>query len=270
MKERYRNTLIDYAYITIGSAITALSIAMFTNPAQIAPGGVSGIGTLLYHTLGIDVGLSILVLSLPIFLIGVKLFGKMYGLKSLIGTLLLSLFTSMWNIMFGYGGILDYSKDMSLWLSCLYGGVLSGFGMGLVMKGGSNTGGTDIRADHRQVHQDNHRHMPDDRRCADHRRIRLHLQHRERAVRHSGGLHHVMGAGQGRPVHGNGIRQDDIHHQRPSGVIPNQSISRLVRKVHELDQRAFLIIQDTHHVLGEGFTPIGRMVAEQKNDVTQE
>ena len=70
MEERYRNTLIDYAYITIGSAITAMSIALFTNPAQIAPGGVSGIGTLLYHTLGIDVGLSILVLSLPIFLIG--------------------------------------------------------------------------------------------------------------------------------------------------------------------------------------------------------
>ena len=61
MDRRLRRTLIDYAYTVVGSAITALAIALFTNPAQIAPGGVSGIGTILYHCFGIDVGLSIFV-----------------------------------------------------------------------------------------------------------------------------------------------------------------------------------------------------------------
>ena len=87
-----------------------------------------------------------MVLSIPIFLLGMKLFGSYYGAKSLLGTLALSLFTSLWCRIFGYEGILDYSKDMNVWLSCLYGGVLAGTGIGLVMKSGSNTGGTDIIA----------------------------------------------------------------------------------------------------------------------------
>ena len=304
MKEGYRNALIDYAYITIGSAITALSIAMFTNPAQIAPGGVSGIGTLLYHTLGIDVGLSILVLSLPIFLIGVKLFGRMYGLKSLVGTLLLSLFTSMWNMIFGYGGILDYSKDMSLWLSCLYGGVLSGFGMGLVMKGGSNTGGTDIIAliiaRYTKITTGTCLMIVDALIIAASAFI-FSIESALYAIVvvfiMSWVLDKVvlsMGTGYAKTIYIISDHLEDIgrfilddlersgtvlpakglytneEREMLMTVIPNQSISRLVRRVHELDERAFLIIQDTHHVLGEGFTPIGRMVAEQKNDVTQE
>ena len=73
MNRILKRNIIDYIYVTIGSAVTALGIALFTNPAQIAPGGVSGIGTLLYHTFSIDVGLSIFVLSVPIFFIGMRL-----------------------------------------------------------------------------------------------------------------------------------------------------------------------------------------------------
>ena len=88
-------TLIDLTYIVLGSAIVSFSIAVFSTPAKIAPGGVSGIATILYHLFKIDTGLSILVLSIPIFLIGVKFFGSQYGIKSLLGSLLLSLFTTL-------------------------------------------------------------------------------------------------------------------------------------------------------------------------------
>ena len=51
-----KRKIIDYLYVMIGSAITGLGISLFTNPAQIAPGGVSGIATILYHVFGFDVG----------------------------------------------------------------------------------------------------------------------------------------------------------------------------------------------------------------------
>ena len=54
--------LLELFYITTGSFLTALGIALFSSPAKIASGGVSGIAIILYHTLGLDTGLSILIL----------------------------------------------------------------------------------------------------------------------------------------------------------------------------------------------------------------
>ena len=56
---------IDYLYITAGSAATALAITLFLNPAQLAPGGVSGISTILFHTLGWDLGTSMMAMTIP-------------------------------------------------------------------------------------------------------------------------------------------------------------------------------------------------------------
>ena len=139
-------TVLEYFYIILGSFITAFAITAFTNPAQIAPGGVSGISTILYHAFSFDLSLTMLLQNIPLFIIGTILFGKQFGAKSLLGAVLLSVFSSMIGWAFGYDGILDLSKDMNLWLSCLFGGVLSGVGLGLVMKSGANTGGTDIIA----------------------------------------------------------------------------------------------------------------------------
>lgn len=295
--------VIDYIYITAGSAITALAIALFTNPAQIAPGGVSGIGTLLYHSFGIDVGLSIFILSVPIFLVGVRLFGKMYGVKSLAGTLLLSLFTSMWSHIFGYEGILDYSKDMSYWLSCLYGGLLSGLGIGLVMKGGSNTGGTDIIAliiaRYTKLTAGTSLLVVDAVIIAASAFI-FSIESALYAIvvvfLTSYVLDKVvlsMGTGYAKTVYIISSEIDSIGdfiikeldrsatvisakglytgEDRPMlmVVIPNQEISRLTRFVNETDRSAFMIIQDTHHVLGEGFKSIEHVVRGQSNDVTQ-
>ena len=138
--------LVELFYIITGSFLTAVGIALFTAPAKIASGGVSGIATILYHTLGFDTGLSILVLSIPLFLLGIAIFGKEYGIRSLAGTLFLSLFTSLLNRFFGYGGLLSYDNVLSVLLSAIFGGVVMGIGIGLVMRSGANTGGTDIVA----------------------------------------------------------------------------------------------------------------------------
>ena len=89
-------TFIDYLYITLGTALTALALILFLNPQQLAPGGVSGISTILFHTLGWDLGLSMIVMTVPILLIGIKLFGSQYGIRTIVGSLLLSVFSWIW------------------------------------------------------------------------------------------------------------------------------------------------------------------------------
>lgn len=297
-----KRKIIDFLYIISGSAITALGIALFTNPAQIAPGGVSGIATILYHIFGFDVGITIFILSLPIFLIGIKLFGKRYGFKSLIGTFALSFFTSLWCKLFGYDGILDYTKEMSIWLSCLYGGVLCGLGIGIVLKSGSNTGGTDIIA----LILSRYTHLPTgtsllivDGIIIATSAFVFNIESALYAVIVSyiislmiNKIVITMGTGYAKTAFIISESLDDIgkfiidnmdrsgtvlkakglysNKEKPilMVVLPNYSISQLVRFVHEVDPNAFMTILDTHQVLGEGFTPIEKLVNISENDVT--
>lgn len=301
--KKLRRTIIDYIYILAGTALTALGIVLFTNPSKIAPGGASGIATLLYYTTGLDVGLGILLISVPLFLIGLKLFGKAYGLKSLIGTLALSLFTSLFGLIFGYDGILDYSEEMSVWLSCLYGGVIIGAGIGIVMKSGSNTGGTDILAQilARYVHISTGTalFMVDALVIAASALI-FGIESALYAIIvvyiTSVVLNKIvlsMGTGQAKTAlifsdKVEEMRDFIIHDLERSGsiinakglytkedkpmlltVIPNQEISRLTREVHAKDPASFIIFLETNHVLGEGYTPIETAIEQNNNDVTQ-
>ncbi|MCF7934537.1 MAG: YitT family protein [Spirochaetia bacterium] len=136
----------EYLLITIGSAVTALALVLFLTPAKIAAGGVSGLAIILYHWYGWDPGLVIFILSIPIFVLGVKVFGGRFGLKSLYGTFALSLSVTLFGILLGYDGLLSTGDRTDLLLAALFGGLLSGIGVGVVMKGGANTGGTDIIA----------------------------------------------------------------------------------------------------------------------------
>ncbi|MBK5201617.1 MAG: YitT family protein [Spirochaetaceae bacterium] len=144
--EEHLYKILEYFYILIGTFLTAAGLVFFASPAKIANGGVSGIAVILYHTLGFNIGISILILSIPLFLVGLKIFGKEYGVKSLLGTLLFSLFTMLLTYIIGNEGIIDYTHYVSYLLSAIFAGILFGAGLGFVLKGGANTGGTDIIA----------------------------------------------------------------------------------------------------------------------------
>lgn len=300
-KENAIRTVIDYAYITIGSALTAFAIAVFLNPAKLAPGGIAGISTILYYITGWDLGTIMLVLSIPIYLLGVLIFGKVYGVKTLVGSILLSVFTMIWNYAFGYEGILDYSKDMSVWLSALYGGIASGAGIGLVMRSGSNTGGTDILAQalakFTHIAQGTALMIVDGFVIAGSAFI-FGLESAlysvivvvltsviiDRFVM-------LLGTGYAKTVYIISEKLDDIgryilteldrggtiisskglfsQEDKPMlmTVVPNHDISRLMREIKRLDPNAFTIIQETVHVLGEGYKNISDVA--NSGDVTQ-
>jgi len=136
----------EYLNIVVGTMIAGFSVAIFVTPAKIASGGVNGISTILYHTMGWDPGLVMLLINIPLFFLGMKVFGPLYGFKSLFGSVLLSLFVSFFGYLTKYQGVLSYGDRMDTLLSAVFGGVLLGSGIGIVMRSGSNTGGTDILA----------------------------------------------------------------------------------------------------------------------------
>ena len=132
----------SYIQILIGSLIGGAAYPLFMTPNRIAPGGLTGVATILNHLLGWPVGVVSLVLNLPLFLIGYKAMGKIFAFRSLVATILFSVFIDVLP--------LKPVTDDPL-LGALYGGVLLGIGLGLIMRGGATTGGSDMIA--RMVHK---------------------------------------------------------------------------------------------------------------------
>lgn len=121
-----------------GCAITALGISVFLVPNRIAAGGVTGLATVIYHWTDWPVGLVSLVLNLPLFLVGFRLIGNGFGLRTLVATIFLSIFIDLFA---GIGSITD-----DLLLAALAGGALTGVGLGFVFRQDATTGGTDLAA----------------------------------------------------------------------------------------------------------------------------
>lgn len=120
----------------LGTMITGFGIGVFLTPNKVVGGGVSGLSTILYHTLSVPPGVSFLVINLIFLLIGFKILGKSFTLKTLLGAALISLFVQI----FSY--IPLYTENVIL--AAIFGGVLYGFGIGLGFAAGASTGGTDI------------------------------------------------------------------------------------------------------------------------------
>ena len=136
MSESMKKFLIESLGTIIGSFIMACSISFFLLPNELSSGGFSGIATIVYYTLKIPMGITIVCLNTPLFLLsGVKI-GKEFFAKSLIGTLSLS----------GFIDILDKFQPLTSEkiLACIYGGILTGIGTAIILKSNSSTGGSDL------------------------------------------------------------------------------------------------------------------------------
>ncbi len=128
-----------YAGITLGAILPAVALNMFLIPNKVAAGGVSGMATVLHYLVGAPVGVTMLALNIPLFLASVKVLGARFGVRTLFGAVILSLAI---DTTAPYTPVLTHD----LLLASLYGGVLSGVGMGIVFRFGGTTAGTDLAA----------------------------------------------------------------------------------------------------------------------------
>jgi uncharacterized membrane-anchored protein YitT (DUF2179 family) len=130
----------DYALITVGAFLQAVSVIVFMAPAELASGGVSGlavIGNALVPAL--PIGLIVLVLNVPLLALGVRFLG---GLRFFIRTVVTVVLYSVMMIALESLGIRRVTDDIVL--NTLFGSVIGGAGMGLVFRAKGTTGGTDV------------------------------------------------------------------------------------------------------------------------------
>lgn len=125
----------DYAVILLGCFIYAMAFNMFIDPNSIAPGGISGLAVILNRLTGWPIGLIIIAVNIPLFALSWKELGLEFGIKSLVATLAFSIMIDVFPMP---------AVVYDPLLASVFGGVLAGIGLGLVLRSNGSTGGTDI------------------------------------------------------------------------------------------------------------------------------
>ncbi len=132
--------LLDYFIITMGTFLMAIGLVLFLEPYTIAPGGVTGLAIVIRKLSGIPIDVTNLVVNIPLFIGGLVVLGKKFGIKTAYATIALS--ASIRFIYTFFDVEMFHINDMLL--VAIYGGVIMGVGIGLVFKTGGTTGGTDL------------------------------------------------------------------------------------------------------------------------------
>jgi uncharacterized membrane-anchored protein YitT (DUF2179 family) len=136
----FHRVLPEYFLLTIGSIILAINFDLFLAPFNIAPGGVSGAAIIIYEFTGWPKGLTMLVLTLPMLVVGFFYLGRFrFLIRALYVTVVYSLGVDALVIFLPAGGVTN-----DLLLNALYGGIVGGVGIGLIYRGGTTPAGTSV------------------------------------------------------------------------------------------------------------------------------
>ena len=274
-------TVIWLAKIIFGCALFGLGFAFFLEPNDLNAGGISGLAMMLVHLTGIGtVGMVTLLMNLPLFVIGGVKVGKKFFVGSLVGLTASSLLLDAFSL-------LPRPVTEPL-IAALYGGLLCGIGLGIVFASGASTGGSDIIVRLLKLKYEN---VPigtisiifdatvvvltglvfwDVSKALysgvtifvsgqvidavvyrfDYSKVALIITKEHEKIAHEIGLRLDRGAtylnGQGSY---SGTDMKII-----LSVVKKQQVAELKRLVMELDPNAFVVVQEAHQVLGEGFS----------------
>ncbi len=142
LKDRKKEVFLSYLMIVIGCVIGGIAYPLFLTPCGIAPGGLTGVGMIFHHLFGWPVGTVSLLLNVPLFILSYRQMGPVFAFRSLVAMTLFSLSIDILPVG-------PMTTDPLL--ATLFGGVLLGIGLGIIMRAGATTGGTDMLA--RLIHK---------------------------------------------------------------------------------------------------------------------
>lgn len=142
IKRLTRNQILIRKYIkegtqiVIGCILMAMGTSLFLLPNQLSSGGFAGISTIIYYLFNMPLGMTMLILNIPLIILTIIRVGKETAIKGIIGTVLLSIFIDI------FERFKPLTQDRLL--ACIYGGILAGLGTAIVLKANASTGGTDL------------------------------------------------------------------------------------------------------------------------------
>ncbi len=135
-KSGIKDFLIECVGTIVGAAVMAAGVSFFLLPNQLSSGGFSGVATIAYYLLKIPMGTVILVLNVPFFIFSIFKLGKNFFIKSIIGTVSLSLLIDFFD---KFEPLTD-----DRFLACIYGGIITGLGSAIILKVRASTGGSEL------------------------------------------------------------------------------------------------------------------------------
>lgn len=136
--KKHMNTVFG---VLVGNAILAFTVAAFIVPHGVIMGGATGIGLTIAHYVPVDLSIIIFIVNSILFVLGAAVLGKKFAVATIASTFIYPTFLSIVQKIPGIDGLTDNPM-----LATLYAGALLGVGIGLIVRVGSSTGGTDIVA----------------------------------------------------------------------------------------------------------------------------
>lgn len=141
MQKNWGKTLITLAGVLVGNIILAFAVAAFIVPTGIVMGGATGIALTITHYVPMSLSVVLLGVNVILFLSGAFILGKKFAVTTIVSTFLYPLCLSVVQKIPGITMLTDNQL-----LSAIYAGVLMGIGVGIIVRVGASTGGTDIIA----------------------------------------------------------------------------------------------------------------------------
>lgn len=139
MRKKLFSFITDIAFYIVGCGIYSIAVTMFISPNEISPGGLTGIATVLNYLFMLPTGIVLFLLNIPILILGFIKFGGIFITKTAIATTIISFMLEITENL-----LPEFKIDLIL--AAVFGGILMGLGLSIVMLRGATTGGVDIIA----------------------------------------------------------------------------------------------------------------------------
>lgn len=139
MSKAIKRMVFDLLWYTMGSFIYSSAVTMFISPNKFSPGGFTGIATVLNHLLNLPSGFFLLLLNVPVLVLGFIKFGGYFIAKTTVATVILSFSLTVTDLVLP-------AFEIDRILAAVFGGILMGLGLSIIMLRGATTGGVDIIA----------------------------------------------------------------------------------------------------------------------------
>lgn len=136
-----KEKLLEWVYITLGVMIASFSVSFFLDPINLVIGGVTGLGVILKSLLSYDISLFILLINILLLIVGLIFLGKSFFLKTAYGSILFPLFVKLFSLIYD---AISFEPITDRILVVFFSGLLMGIGIGIVIKYGGTTGGSEI------------------------------------------------------------------------------------------------------------------------------